>query len=429
MRPILALALNDLRLLVRDGVACFFTLFFPIMIAVFFGAIFGGQSGTNKINLVVVNEDGGAAATAFIADLQGTDAFNIRTAETRDLGLGLVRRGNAAACVIIPQGFQKQSENMLAGEAMKIEGFYDPARRAESGLVEGRLNETAYRQMQKVFTDPKVMRSSLDRAKESLAAAPDIDEAWRTSLDSLFSGLDQVQQAQATQEALGDSGENRGFRFQPVSVSMEAVPVHRNKPANSYEISFPQGVIWGLVGVVMAFGAGLAIERARGTLVRLVIAPISRFQVLAAKGLACFIACMSVQLILLVLGVLVFDVSVRSPILMAIALLVSSFGFVGVMMAVAGLSRTEGAAQGVARAIVLVLAMIGGGTVPLFLLPRTVQMLSGISPFRWTLVAIEGAVWRGYTMSDMLLPVGVLLGLGVVGTAIGALAMRWQESA
>ncbi len=429
MRPVFALAVNDLRLLVRDKVACFFTLFFPIMIAIFFGAIFGGRSGTSKINLAIVNEDGGAAAAAFVADLQGTEAFNIKPAQTREQGLALVRKGNAAACVILPQGFQKQADNMLAGDAMKIEGFYDPSRQAESGLITGRLNEIAYRQMQKVFTDTSVMRSSLDRAKEAIAAAPDMDPAWRASLDALFAGLDQVRQAQETEEQRGTSSDDRGFRFQPVSVTMQEVPVDQNKPSSSYELSFPQGIIWGLMGVVMAFGAGLAIERARGTLVRLIIAPISRFQVLAAKGLACFIACLAVQLILLVLGVLVFRVTVRSPGLMATALLLSSFGFVGVMMAVAGLSRTEGGAQGVARAIVLVLAMIGGGTVPLFILPQTMQTLSGISPFRWTLVAIEGAIWRGYTMGDMLLPVAVLAGIGIVGTVIGALAMRWQEGA
>ena len=56
--------------------------------------------------------------------------------------------------------------------------------------------------------------------------------------------------------------------------------------------------------------------------------------------------------------------------------------------------------------------MIGGGTVPLFVLPKIVQKIASISPFKWADQAIEGAIWRGFSLQDMLLPVGVLIAMG-----------------
>jgi len=114
---------------------------------------------------------------------------------------------------------------------------------------------------------------------------------------------------------------------------------------------------------------------------------------------------------------------------MIVAVMLSSLGFVGVMMAMAGLSRTEGGGSGMGRAVILILAMIGGGTIPLFFLPPFMQTLSSISPFKWATLAFEGALWRGFTAADMMLPGAVLLGFCVGGFAIGVYAMRWTTRA
>jgi hypothetical protein len=45
-----------------------------------------------------------------------------------------------------------------------------------------------------------------------------------------------------------------------------------------------------------------------------------------------------------------------------------------------------------------------------------------------SLVAVEGAIWRNYSLSEMLLPCGILLGIGAVTFVVGAKAFRWTES-
>ena len=71
------------------------------------------------------------------------------------------------------------------------------------------------------------------------------------------------------------------------------------------------------------------------------------------------------------------------------------------------------------NAIVLVLVMIGGGTIPLAFMPPFLRAASQASPFSWAILAIEGAVWRGFAFTEMLAPLGILLFIGALGLVLG----------
>jgi ABC-2 type transport system permease protein len=43
-----------------------------------------------------------------------------------------------------------------------------------------------------------------------------------------------------------------------------------------------------------------------------------------------------------------------------------------------------------------------------------------ISPVKWGILALEGALWRGFGPREMLLPCLVLLGFGAIGFGLGA---------
>ena len=149
------------------------------------------------------------------------------------------------------------------------------------------------------------------------------------------------------------------------------------------------------------------------------VAPVTRRQVLIGKALSCFIACMMVIVLLMVFGRIVLKVEIGNPVVFLIAAAIASFGFSGVMMLLTGIFRTEGGAEGAGRAIILVLAMIGGGTIPLAFMPPFLLKASMISPFRWAIFAVEGTVWRDLTLVQLLPAFGALLLFGIVGFAVG----------
>jgi ABC-2 type transport system permease protein len=71
--------------------------------------------------------------------------------------------------------------------------------------------------------------------------------------------------------------------------------------------------------------------------------------------------------------------------------------------------------------------MIGGGMIPLIAMPGWLQKASQVSFFKWAIVAVEGAVWRGFGPRDMLLPCAVLLLFGAVFFALGVAIFRRSE--
>lgn len=119
------------------------------------------------------------------------------------------------------------------------------------------------------------------------------------------------------------------------------------------------------------------------------------------------------------IGILVFGVGMDEPLKLALAIVSSATCFVGLMMLISVLGKTEQAVGGAGWAIMLVFSMTGGGMVPLLAMPSWMLTLSKISPVRWGIISLEGAIWRGYSYAEMMPAVGILIGIGVVGYAIG----------
>ena len=94
-------------------------------------------------------------------------------------------------------------------------------------------------------------------------------------------------------------------------------------------------------------------------------------------------------------------------------------------MLLSALAKTEQAAGGIGWAVLLILSMIGGGMIPLFILPGWMRTISHFSPVKWSILAMEGAVWRQFTVGEMLLPCGILWAVGIVCFLIGIRAFTW----
>ena len=72
----------------------------------------------------------------------------------------------------------------------------------------------------------------------------------------------------------------------------------------------------------------------------------------------------------------------------------------------------------------LVLALIGGGAIPLAVMPPGLATASHVSPFKWAMLAFEGALWRGFDAAQMALPCGILLAVAGLGFAGGTALLR-----
>ena len=433
MGPILALGLKDLTLLFRVKARLFFTLVWPLLVAIMFGLIFGG-SGQRELRLpiAVVDEDGTSESRAFadtIAARPGMDAVRVSRADALDQ----VRRGRRTAAVILTKGFGEARGRLFYGAPPRVELAIDPSRQTEAGMLQGLLFEQGAQALQQVMSDPARMQQFTRTALAEVKGAPQGDVADRDSLSRFLTELDRFTIARQALNAGAGAGASlatggtaaAGPRWQPLDiVTQDIARDMTNVPHSGFDITFVQGMIWGLIGCSMTFAVGLVSERTLGTFVRLQMAPLTSMQILLGKAIACFVTLFLLQIVLLTVGTLFFGLHVGSPFLLAIAMLCTSAAFVGVMMLIASLGKTEDVASGIGWAIMMPMSMLGGAMVPLIAMPAWMVTASHASPMKWAVLALEGAVWRGFAPVDMLLPCAILLSVGAATFAIGVRALR-----
>jgi ABC-2 type transport system permease protein len=210
---------------------------------------------------------------------------------------------------------------------------------------------------------------------------------------------------------------------------IKAVSVERpsNTPRSGFEISFPSAILWALIGCAAGFAQSMVYERTTGTFLRLRTTPLTRSQVLAGKGLACFLASVAVIALLLALARGFLGVRLENPGGIALAVLCAALCFTGIMMFISALGSTPRAVGGAGWAILLVMSMTGGGMIPLIAMPPWMRLVSNFSPVKWGVLGLEGAVWRGFSLAEMLVPCAILVGVGALAFALGvAMSRRWE---
>lgn len=371
MRVIIAIALKDLKLLFQDKSGSFFVFGFPLLMAVFFGFIFAGGGGeVNPMKVVVADADSTTASIEFVDQLSKTGAVNV-IAVSEEKAISTVRRGKATAYLIIPEGFAANKMGMFSDNPPEIMVGIDPSRKAEAGMLIGMLQKAGF-----------------------------------AGLQGMFGG--------------GSSGKS----MTPVAIEVQDVSVNRTGPKNSFDITFPQSIVWLLIGTATAFGVSLVTEKTRGTLFRLQAAPIKPGSIILGKSLASFISTISGAAVLTLIFVTVFNVTINSWPLVAMAFISAAICTSGVVVLISVMGKTEASAGGIGWAVMLFMAMTGGGMVPLIAMPPWMQTMGNVSFIKWAVLAVEGSSWRGFSLVEMMLPCGIMIGIGLLSGVIGTLVYR-----
>lgn len=422
MNNIVTMAAKDIRLLFRDRLSIFFVGLWPLTMAIFFGAMFAGlDGGPQSVPVALADEDRTAASERFAARLAATEGLAVESA-SREEGLERIRRGQAPVLVTLKPGFGAALDNPFVATP-RLEMAVDPRQMAVAGMVRGLLLEAAGADLADLMADQERMASLNAVNRSGVAALPP-----SPARDEFLTFLDMTPRVSSLIEELGIGGATgAGARGgAPLEVEQSAIQAERQGPTNAYATTFPQAMIWALIGGAASFSLSLTLERSRGTLLRLLVSPTTARQVLASKALAAMSTSIVVTTTLIVLGIAGFGIEPTSYPLLAAAVLCGAVCFSGLTMAFSVLGSTEGATAGVSWGVMLPLSLLGGVMFPLYLMPQWMQVLSNASPMKWALLALEGAVWRGFTPVEMLLPCGVLVVIGVVAFGFGASRLRWS---
>ena len=113
MNAFLALLRKDLVLHFSNRRAVLMSLVAPILIAAFFGSLFGGSDkGPAQIPVVVTDLDQSEISARIVANLRGDPALRLSEASAAE-AQAQVRAGKQRAAVLLPAGFGAQATRAL----------------------------------------------------------------------------------------------------------------------------------------------------------------------------------------------------------------------------------------------------------------------------------------------------------------------------
>ena len=425
LTAIAALVRKDLQIFFTDRRAVVLTLAIPIAIASFFGSLFSGpDEGAEpaRVAVAIVDQDVSGVSKQVIASITADRALAV-TQRSLEEARAAVQSGRMAVAVVIPAGFGTAATRafIAQGDDAQLELLTDPSRNAEVSMVRGLLSGHVMQAvMQETLTGSdgrQVMAEGL-RSLDSSGMPADQRDMLRRLLES----------AQALSQAQQNNGAPAAALGMPFEVRDTPVTGNPLLKYNGYAHSFAgMGIQFALFAAI-ELAAGILLERERGLWKRLRSAPLSRSSLLLARAISGTLITMLTLLVGFAFARVVLQAPISNPagfllVIVASSIMAASFGLL-----VAALGHTPAATRRAAAFVVLVMVMLGGAWVPAFLFPAWLQQLTWLVPVRWSVEGLDAMTWRGLGITDVLVPVGLLLGFSALCGAIAVWRFRWEEA-
>ncbi len=443
MNAFIALVRKDMVLYFSNRRSVVMSIAAPILIAAFFGSLFGNSdSKPANIPIAVTDLDRSALSAKVVAALRSDSALTVGELGA-DEAQAQVKAGTLRAAVTLPAGFgAKAARALFGGDKPEIVLVYDPSQSMVLPLVRGLLSQHVMQSVsQSLIDNPGTLVTDV---RERVAKSPRLDDERRAELMAMFdsiarvqgrtaSGADAVALAPAAAAAPAASGAasaaSSGFALTlPFSTREIGASSRPDIKYNSYSHSFAgMGVQFILLmGVDMA--VGLLLMRRLGLWKRLRAAPLSRAMLLGSRIASTALIALIVFSVIYAVAYAFFGVRIEGSVpgfiavLVAFALLTASFGLL-----VAALGKTPEATRGLAILATLLLVMLGGAWVPSFIFPAWLQQISLFVPTRWAIDGLDAMTWRGLPIDAALGPVAVTLGFAALFAALAIARFEWEE--
>lgn len=220
--------------------------------------------------------------------------------------------------------------------------------------------------------------------------------------------------------------------FPPLLVVLFGV-MYGNDPSpmfggyGSMDISMP-GYTAMILGTVGFMGVPITISsyRESGVLRRFQATPMRPLTYILADIVANLVTTLLGMVGLVMVGWLLYRVQFEGQVLAVIpAVIFCGLAMFSVGYLIAGLAPGARTAQVVGMVIFYPMVFLSGASIPLEVMPETVQRLASFLPLTYVVKLLRG-LWFGDAWGEYLLETAVLAGVLVVCTALAARFFRWE---
>ena len=187
----------------------------------------------------------------------------------------------------------------------------------------------------------------------------------------------------------------------------------------------------GLVGIILVFigtlatALGVVRERATGTLEQLAVMPFRARDVFLGKISPYFLVAALDMVVVVVVGMLVFDVPFRgNPATFILATILFLFVTLGIGVLISTVSQTQGQAIQLAMMTLLPQFLLSGLFFPLYSIVPAIRWIGYVLPLTYFIEISRGVMVRGTPIDALWLPFLMLGALGAVVFTASVLRFR-----
>ena len=398
----LAVARNVLRRIAHDPRTLALIVILPLFFVLLYGNSFSGSY--KDLTIVIANEDNGLAsvrtaevgritldvglAQAFV-DALDPQMFDIIVSDDPDVAVARVGRSGVWAVLVFPKSFS----NTVVNEAVRASG----ERRVD---LDG---DTVTLLPSDPVDGPKTVLLLDD-------GNPLIANAIRSAFDAAFDQVPASQQSSLTVEGL-----------------LEVQALHEG------EIRMLDFTAPGIIGfamtliTVMLTAMSVVRERTSGTLTRILIAPISAWQVTIGYTFAFSVIGVLQAAELFLASILLFGIRfVGSPGVVALIIVLFTIGLQGIATLISTLAKNEAQAMQFVLFLLIPSLMVSGVFWPLETMPATIRPLSYVSPLTYANAGLRKVMLAGGGFGEITFELAVLGTFAVVMLLLSVLSMRRQ---
>ncbi|WP_373519398.1 ABC transporter permease [Pricia sp.] len=399
MHKLWASTYKEFLLLTRDigGLAILFLmpLFLVVSITLVQNDTFKTLKET-KIPILLVDNDQGEVSKTIQENLKNSPLFEVQLQSSEASVKELVRTGKFQLGIVIPKNLSKDLNQKVAEN---VEGILEKFGEKEESipLVKSKLKSKEI----KLYFDPATQFAFRNSIK--------------SGIDQMVSKIETQTIYKAFQDELTEDSTENFFDAEPFLLFKEIVPSEKAIIPNATQHNIPAWTLFAIFFIILPLSINMVKEKNQGTFIRLRTHPVSYGTFLGGKTVV-FLGVALVQFALMLLvGIYFFpfiglpklDVSGKLPLLFFVAFF-AGLAAVGLGLLLGTIAKTQEQSAPFGATFVVILAALGGVWVPVFAMPKFMQVLSNISPMNWGLNAFYDVFLRNVGISEVLPEIALL---------------------
>lgn len=361
----------------------------------------------SKIPVVLIDNDKGEISKSVIENLNKSGQFEIVSSLdgknlTEDSAKEAVFKGKFQLAIIIP-------ENLSNDLQLKVNQNVD---KIISNFGIGDLSEEPKKDSLPQVINKKEVRLYFDPATQAT-----FKSNVKSSIDKMISQIETKSIYATFQEQLGE-GEEPIFEQESFITFKEIVPTVDNKEIlpNSVQHNVPAWTLFAIFFIIVPLSINIVKEKGQGTQIRLLTNPVPYSVVIAGKTITYLVICMIQFYLMVLVGMYLFPYLSLPTLdldgkffLMSVVALFSGLAAIGFGILLGTIAKTQEQSAPFGATSVVILAAIGGIWVPVFAMPKVMQVISHISPMNWGLNAFYDVLLRKADAIEILPEIFLLL--------------------